>query len=260
MSSFSTPSAPAGVTQATTLVSGRVTLSSGSNSVTDNSGFTYSANQITLGTGTGGAVLGNDKLILKSTANANIELTPGGTGNTDVTAAQLLVPNGSSSLPAIAGRSDPDTGIVFDPAGANSCGMATGGLLNWYCDGFAFFINSTRFRGLSNNATSCGETNARWTYLYARHVTANVLTVTGNTTFDNTYQIVVVNAAGATTQTLPSGTAAYSTCLNSDVYTIKNRGAGTVTVAATAGTVEVTTITTGQSYTFFSDGTNWYVR
>lgn len=243
------------------LTSGRVTLSSGASTVTDSADLTFTGQTLTVGTTGAATITSPQALTISSTGtNKSITITPTGTGFVDITNVGLQVPNGSAGTPSIASRSDPDTGIIFDPAGANGCGMATGGLLNWYCDGFAFFFNSTRVRALTNNVTSCGETDTRWTYLYARHVTANVLTVTTNTTLSNVHQIVIVNAAGATTQTLPSGTAAYSVCLNSDVYTIKNRGAGVVTVAATAGTVEVTTITTGQSYTFFSDGTNWYVR
>lgn len=243
-----------------TLTSGRVPYASGSTTLVDHAGFTYDgANQITLGSGSGGAVLGNDKLILKSTANANIELTPGGTGKVDVTAAQTIVPNGSAGTPAIAGRSDTNTGIYWGAAGADSLLFAAGGLLQFYVDTFALFINIARFRPLTSNVTGIGEPDTRWTYLYARHVTQNVLTVTGNTNLSLIHQIVIVNAAGATTQTLPSAVTAYSSCLNSDVYTIKNRGAGTVTVAATAGTVETTTINTGQSFTYVSDGTNWYV-
>lgn len=245
------------------LTSGRVTLSTGTTTVGDDAAFLFSSassvGTLTLGNAANGIVLGGAKLILKSASNSNIELTPQGTGNVDLTTAQLLVPNGSNSLPSIAGRSDPDTGIVFDPAGANGIGMATGGLLNWYCDGFAFFFNSTRVRPLTNDVTTCGEDDTRWTLLNARHVMANTRTVTVDTTLDRTYQIVFVNSASARTITLPSAVTSRVSNGNSAVYVIKNLGAGTVTVAASAGTVEQTSITTNQSYTYTSDGTNWYV-
>lgn len=260
---WATP-ASSGVTQATTLVAGRITLSNGTNSITDDAAFLFSSassvGTLTIGNAANGIILGGAKLILKSASNSDIELTPQGTGVVKLTANAMLFPDGSQSAPSIRAANDADTGFYFGLAGNGSVGCTGNGTGAWYADGFAFFVTHSRFRPLTNNACSCGETDTRWTYLYARHVTANVLTVTTNTTLSNVHQIVIVNAAGATTQTLPSGTAAYSACLNSDVYTIKNRGAGTVTVAATAGTVEVTTITTGQSYTFFSDGTNWYVR
>lgn len=251
----------AGVTGSGT--SGQIALWTGSGTIGgDAAGLFSSASSVgtlTLGNSANGIVLGGAKLILKSASNSDIELTPQGTGMVDVTVNQLLVPNGSNGAPAIAGRSDPDTGLVFDPAGANSVGISCGGQLEFYVDGFAFFMSHTRFRPLSNNGCSLGETDTRWTYCYARHITQNVRTVTTNTTLDNTYQIVIVNAAGATTQTLPSAVSAYSSCGNSDIYVIKNRGAGTVTVAATAGTVEQTSITTNQAYAYASDGTNWYV-
>lgn len=245
------------------LTSGRVTLSTGATTIGDDAAFLFSSassvGTLTLGNAANGIVKGGAKLILQTTSNANIELTPNGTGNVDVTAGQLLIGVGTTSNPGIAFRGDVDSG--FYQSTSNEVRCISGGLLQWYCDqSFAMFVNSNRLRPLSNDTVQLGDTDTRWKDIYGRHVTANVRTVTGNTTFDRTYQIIIVNAAGATTQTLPSAVTALTSCGNSDVYTIKNRGAGTVTVAATAGTVEVTTITTGQAYTYYSDGTNWYVR
>lgn len=226
----------------------------------DHAGLTYdSGNRLTLGSGSGGALKGNDKLILESTG-ANIELNPG-SNNVDLTVGQFLVPNGSAGTPSIAGRSDTNTGFYFDPAGADGVAVSTGGLLNWYCDTFAFFFNGSRVRPLSTDVTSMGEDDTRFTYANARHVMANSRTVTADTTLDRTYQVVIVNSATGKTITLPSAVAARVSCGNSAVYIIKNIGAGTVTVAATAGTVEAaaTSILTGQSFTYVSDGTNWYV-
>lgn len=42
-------------------------------------------------------------------------------------------------------------------------------------------------------------------------------------------------------------------------YTIKNTGTGTITVAAGATTVEVTSVGASESYTYESDGTSYYV-
>lgn len=256
MSSFSTPSAPAGVTQATTLVSGRVTLSSGSNSVTDNSGITYATNNLTLGTGTGGRVTGNDKLVLNSTANSDIEITPGGTGKTNVTAGILQIPSGSQGTPSLQPGGNTNFGIYL--SGEPSIVItANGGNMLTVANGNTRSGND--IRPTSNNGNDLGVNGARWKDTYSRHYTQNVGTVTGNTTFDRTYQIIIVNAAGTTTQTLPSAVTALQSGGQSDFYTIKNIGAGTVTVAATAGTVETTTILTGQSYNYVSDGTKWYV-
>jgi hypothetical protein len=76
-------------------------------------------------------------------------------------------------------------------------------------------------------------------------------TATGNVTRSD--DVVIVNSGSATTQTLPSAV------LNSGrAFTIKNRGAGTVTVAAVAGTVETTSLATNASARYVSDGANWY--
>ena len=79
-------------------------------------------------------------------------------------------------------------------------------------------------------------------------------TVTASTTLAVTDRQVFVNAAGATTQTLPSAATAGAGA----VITVKNRGAGAVTVAASAGTVETTSLAANAKATFVSDGTNWY--
>jgi hypothetical protein len=86
----------------------------------------------------------------------------------------------------------------------------------------------------------------------SRNRTVRTATATGSITrYDD---VVIVNSGSATTQTLPSAV------LNSGrAFTIKNRGAGTVTVAAVAGTVETTSLATNASARYVSDGTNWYV-
>jgi hypothetical protein len=91
-----------------------------------------------------------------------------------------------------------------------------------------------------------------------------VRTVTASHVITRGDDVIISNAGGATTVTLPSA------ALNPGrAYVIKNRGAGTVTVAATAGTVEAgaTSIATGaitqagavNYFRYVSDGTNWYV-
>lgn len=92
--------------------------------------------------------------------------------------------------------------------------------------------------------------------------TRQVRTITANYTVTRADDVIIVSS-GTITVTLPSAV------LNPGrAYVIKNRGAGTVTVAATAGTVEagVTTINTGaitqagatNFFRYISDGTNWY--
>lgn len=254
MSSFTTPSAGGpGYTPTNT----RVAYAMSAGILGDHAGFTYdTANQITLGTGTGGAVLGNSKLILKSTANSDVEITPGGTGKTNITAGILVLPAGSQSVPSIQPGGNTNFGIYLTGE-PSLCMTAGGGNMLIVANGNTRSGNDLRPN--SDNGNDLGVNGARWKDFYTRHCTQNVRTVTGNTTFDRTYQIIIVNAAGATTQTLPSAFTALQSGGQSDCYTIKNRGAGTITVAATAGTVETTTILTGQSYNYVSDGTNWYV-
>lgn len=73
-----TSTVTAGVTQATTLVAGRVTLSNGSNSVTDDADLTFNGSQLTIGTGTPAAflnvfagALSGTQQFLRMSANVN---------------------------------------------------------------------------------------------------------------------------------------------------------------------------------------------
>lgn len=243
------------------LTTGRVTLSVTSTSVTDDADLTFDTSTNTLGLGvsadsiitTGGA------LTIRSTgANKTLTLTATGTGSVTVSSGQLLAQDGTNSLPGFSFANDPDTGMYR--GGSNDLRFGIGGVLQFYVDSFALFINSTRFRALSNNVTGLGEPDTRWTYLYARHITRNVRTVSADTTLDNTYQDVVHNSASGHTITLPTAASSYSSCLNSLEFCIKAVGGGTVTIAVTGGgTPEITSIPSGQSYTFRTDGTTWYV-
>lgn len=85
----------------------------------------------------------------------------------------------------------------------------------------------------------------------------NVVTVTASSTVAASTQVLLVNAAGATNQTLPSP-AAFTGAI-----TVKNIGAGSPTILPGAGTIDG-----GASYnlpnqydsaTFVSDGANIYV-
>lgn len=83
-----------------------------------------------------------------------------------------------------------------------------------------------------------------------------VRTVTATATLEVNDEVVIVNAAGATNQTLPNAAAAG---MNGRIITIKNIGAGTATVLSAGGTVDGTTaLTTGLAYRAISNGTNWY--
>lgn len=84
-----------------------------------------------------------------------------------------------------------------------------------------------------------------------------VVTVTATATIADTTQIQQVNAAGATTQTLPTALAQPWGCI-----TVKNLGAGAVTVAAPSGqTIETgTTLAQFAARTYYLDGTVWRVR
>lgn len=86
----------------------------------------------------------------------------------------------------------------------------------------------------------------------SRSRTVRTVTATGSLTrYDD---VLIVNTGSATTQTLPSAV------LNSGrAFVIKNRGAGTVTVGAAAGTVETTSLAANAFARYISDGTNWYV-
>lgn len=238
----------------------RIPFASGT-TLTDDANLSWNNTSriLNLGSGTSGVVESGGVLTLRTTGtNTNVTVTPTGTGALLVGQTGVRVPAGSVGTPSMAISTDSDTGF-YQPAGLNSLGQSAGGVLQWYADTFAFFVNSTRLRPLTNDTTLCGADDTRWTELNARHVMINTRTVTADTTLDRTYQVVIHNSGSAHTITLPSAVTARVSCGNSASYTIKNIGAGTVTVAATAGTVEQTSITTGQSYTYISDGTNWYV-
>lgn len=84
-------------------------------------------------------------------------------------------------------------------------------------------------------------------------------TITASTTLTTADFVVLVNAAAAATVTLPSAVVVGA---GSRGFIIKNIGAATVTLAATAGNVEggaSTTIAPYESVTAVSDGANWWV-
>ena len=86
-----------------------------------------------------------------------------------------------------------------------------------------------------------------------------IITVTASTTLDATMQMVMVNAIGATTITLPDA----RLCSGRE-YDVKELGIGAITVTAVFGNIDgsaTDTITALNSCkTYKSDGTNYYIK
>lgn len=79
-------------------------------------------------------------------------------------------------------------------------------------------------------------------------------TVTSSTAMDIYDDLLTVNTASATNQTLPSASSA-----KSRRFTIRNRGAGTVTVVGTINSATNYTLTTGNTVTVQSNGTDYEI-
>lgn len=79
-------------------------------------------------------------------------------------------------------------------------------------------------------------------------------TVTTSTTLDIYDDLVTVNTASATNQTLPSASSA-----KNRRFTLRNRGAGTVTVVGTINSATNYTLTTGNTVTVQSNGTDYEI-
>lgn len=214
--------------------------------------FDSVTNTVGVGSGANGQLVGGAKLTLKSTGANNLELTPG-TGLVDLTIGQLNIPAGSQGAPSIR------------LAGSNNMGWYTVAGLSVLTvgGGNVLILTSSSVNagadliGHSNDTYKLGLTTARFTDANIRHIQRNVRTVTADTTLDSTYQDVIVNSATGKTITLPTAASAFSSNQSRE-FCIKNTGVGTVTVAVTGGgTSEVTSILTGQSFTFRTDGTTW---
>lgn len=101
---------------------------------------------------------------------------------------------------------------------------------------------------------TAGGTAAAITLSGGRVVSGNVLVT--DTTLDGGYYYVVMNSASTHTVTLPSSPTTWQ------VYIIKNKGAGTLTIAGNGKNIDgSSSITAAQyvSYTVTYDGTVWNI-
>jgi hypothetical protein len=241
------------------LTSGRVTLSTGSTSVGDDAALLFSSassvGTLTVGNSANGIVLGGAKLILKSASNSDIELTPQGTGIVNLTANQLNVPAGSQGAPAIR------------LAGSNNMGWYTVAGLSVFTvgGGNALILSSSTVEpGFdtvphSNDSFKLGSSGNRWTDFYCRSFVHKVNTITGTTTLDSSYYVVLCNSASPFTVNLPA--AASNT---GRVYLIKNINTGTATIdpnsSETIDGASTYALSTQYSGAYIAcDGTSWYI-
>jgi hypothetical protein len=81
------------------------------------------------------------------------------------------------------------------------------------------------------------------------HRKLRTVTITGNVNIDD--EVLIVNAAGATTQTFPAAAAGNA----GRIITVSNKGAGTATIAGTAGVASLAGA--GTSARYVSDGSAW---
>jgi len=95
-----------------------------------------------------------------------------------------------------------------------------------------------------------------WTALPSSPTVLNVNIQTANYAALSTDQIIQMNAAGATTVTLPT-----TSVTTGQVYYVKNVGAGTCTVLGATGNIDShasIAITQWQTYGFYWDGSIWH--
>lgn len=112
--------------------------------------------------------------------------------------------------------------------------------------------NGGTFRLLQNGGSRL-EANTNQVTFKAGRVMSTVTTAVSSS-IPLTAEMVFVTAAGATTQTLPS---AVTAGVGASVH-IRNTGAGTVTLASAAGTLDVTSLAAAAKVHYISDGTNWW--
>lgn len=242
------------------LTAGRVTLSTGATTIGDDAALLFSSassvGTLTLGNAANGILKGGAKLIFQTTSNGDIELTPNGTGKTNVTAGILVLPSGSQVMPSLQPGGNTNFGIylsgepsiVITAGGGNTLTVANG---NIRC--------AADLRANSDVGNDLGVSGTRWKDCYVRSYIHSLNTITTTTTLDNTYYAVLCNSSSAFTVNLPA--AASNT---GRVYYIKNINTGTVTVDGNAsetidGATTYALSTQYQAIMIVSNGTNWFI-
>lgn len=187
----------------------------------------------------------DDALVIK--VGGVIMMTLNGTAPYDTTVAGDLYYNlasgwylnniaSSVTAPPYTFHSDNDTG--FSSPSANTISIINGGSE----------ILRTTISGVTINQS----------VYHAASEDRKVTTVTVSTTLDSTHNIVLVNATGATTITLPAAASS-----NNRTYTIKNINNGTCTVDGNASeTIDWDTtqiLSKPSSITVSCDGSAWYI-
>jgi hypothetical protein len=251
---------PAGSGITGSLNSGRITLSTGTSTVADDPALLFSSassvGTVTIGNSANGIVKGGSKLILQTSSNADVEITPNGTGKTNITAGILQLPSGSQGTPSLQPGGNANFGIylsgepsiVITAGGGNMLTIANGNTRS-----------GNDFRPVADVGNDLGQNGARWKDAWVRSYIHSVSTITGTTTLDATYYVVLCSSGSPFTVNLPA--AASNT---GRVYFIKNINTGTVTIDGNASeTIDgATTYSLSAQYQgvlIVSNGTNWFI-
>lgn len=151
---WATP-ASSGVTQSTTLVANRVTLSAGSNSVTDSADLTFSGTTLGLGVTADSIITTGGALTIRSTGtNKSITLTPTGTGRTVVSQSGITLPDGSQGAPSFQfSTGGANYGIYY--SGLPGVVITAGGGNQFIVSSSAIFVEQT-VRPLSSTTCDLG--------------------------------------------------------------------------------------------------------
>lgn len=211
---------------------------------------------VTIGSGADGTLTGGAKLKLKTTSNGDIELTPNGTGKTNVTAGILVLPSGSQGTPSLQPGGNTNFGIylsgepsiVITAGGGNMLTIANGNTRS-----------GNDIRPTSDAGNDLGVSGAIWKDVRARSYIQKVNTITATTTLDSSYSTVLCNSGSALTVNLPAaashtGRVFYIKNINSGIVTIDGNASETIDGATTYSlTLQY------QGVLIVSDGTNWFI-